>query len=452
MFKRKAYEKLKTWKTKYSNSYSALLIGARRVGKTTIAEEFAKNEYKSYIKIDFAEIRNELLQVFDDINDLDTFFLRLQASTNTKLYKKESVIIFDEIQLYPKVRQAIKYLVKDGRYDYIETGSLISIKKNVKNIVIPSEEHKIEIYPMDYEEFLMAIGSDNYEIIRELYKLNKKVGDKLNNKLMRDLRLYMAVGGMPQAVDAYIKEKNFEDIDFVKKEIIDLYKDDFRKIDNSGRVSMLYEAVPSQLALNKKRFILSNAVRKRTTTKDKELLYDIIDSKTVCIKYNVEDVSITLEQTKNLDDYKLYLSDTGLFISMLFHDKSKTYVDIYSKLLSDKLPINMGFVYENLAAQIITSFGYDLYFHTWKKENNSHNYEIDFLIPNGAKIVPFEIKSSAIHNHNSIDAFKKKYSNFVSSKYLLSQKDVGRENELYFKPIYMLPFILEEFQEKRSSL
>lgn len=368
----------------------------------------------------------------------------MQASTNIKLYERESVIIFDEIQLYPKVRQAIKYLVKDGRYDYIETGSLISIKKNVKDIVIPSEEYKINIYPMDYEEFLWATNNDNYAIIRELYKTNKKVGDKLNNKLMRDLRLYMAVGGMPQAVVAYVEGKNFDDIDFVKKEIINLYKDDFRKIDNSGRISMLYNAVPSQLALNKKRFILSNAMGKRVTTKDKELLYDIIDSKTVLIKYNVTDVSSTLEQTKDLDDYKLYLSDTGLFISMLFNDTSKMYTNIYSKLLSDKLPVNMGFIYENFVAQIITSFDSNLYFHTWQKENNSHSYEIDFLMPSGVKIIPFEVKSSAIHNHDSIDAFKKKYSNYVAKEYLISQKDVDRENELYFKPIYMLPFILEE--------
>ena len=444
MFKRKAYEKLRIWKEKYSSSYSALLIGARRVGKSTIAEEFAKNEYKSYIKIDFAELKNETMQIFDDINDLKTFFLRLQASTNTKLYEKESVIIFDEIQLMPKVRQAIKYLVKDGRYDYIETGSLISIKKNVKNIVIPSEEYKINVYPMDYEEFLWAIGSDNYDVIRSLYKTNKKVSDKLNNKLMRDIRIYMAVGGMPQAVSAYIEGKSFNDIDFVKKEILNLYKDDFRKIDISGRISMLYNSIPSQLALNKKRFILSNAMNKRTTTKDKELLYDIIDSKTVLIKYNVTDVSSILEQTKDIDDYKLYISDVGLFISMLFNEKSKTYSDIYSKLLSDKLPVNMGFIYENLVAQIITSFGYDLYFHTWRKENNTHSYEIDFLVPSGTKVVPFEVKSSAIHNHDSINVFKMKYSNYVTKQYLLSQKDVDRENELYFKPLYMLPFILEE--------
>ncbi len=444
MFKRKVYEKLKDWKEKYSDNYSVLLEGARRVGKSTVAEEFAKKEYKSYIKIDFAKLTNEIKPILDDINDLDVFFLRLQTATGIKLYKKESVIIFDEIQLYPKVRQAIKYLVKDGRYNYIETGSLISIKKNVKNIVIPSEEYRIQVNPMDYEEFLWAIGSDNYDLIRQLYKTSRPVGENLNNKLMRDLRIYMAVGGMPQAVVAYVENKNFEEIEFVKQSIINLYEDDFRKIDNSGRVSKLYKSIPSCLALNKKRFILSNALGKRTTNKDKQLLYDLLDSKTILISNNVSDPSIALEQTKNIEDYKLYLSDTGLFVSMLFNNKSGEYQDIYLKLLSDKLPINLGFVYENLVAQIITSFGYDLYFHTWKKENSSHYNEIDFLIPSRTKIVPFEIKSSSIANHNSIVAFKKKYSNHVSNQYIISQKDVNRENELYFKPIYMLPFIVED--------
>lgn len=444
MFKRKAFEKLKKWKEKYSDNYSVLIEGARRVGKSTIAEEFAKKEYKSYIKIDFAKLTNEVKQILDDINNLDVFFLRLQTATGIKLYQKESVIIFDEIQLYPEVRQAIKYLVKDGRYNYIETGSLISIKKNVKNIVIPSEEYKIQVNPLDYEEFLWAIGSDNYDLIRELYKTNRPVGESLNNKLLRDLRMYMAVGGMPQAVASYIEDKNFEEIEFVKQGIINLYEDDFRKIDNSGRVSKLYKAIPSSLALNKKRFVLSNALGKRTTSKDRQLLYDLLDSKTVLISNNILDPSIAIEQTKEIEDYKLYLSDTGLFISLLFKNKSGEYKDIYLKLLSDKLPVNLGFVYENLVAQIITSFEYDLYFHTWQKENSVHYNEIDFLIPNKTKIVPFEIKSASIKNHNSIIAFKKKYSNHVSNQYVISQKDVSRENELYFKPIYMLPFIIEE--------
>ena len=444
MFKRKVYEKLKNWKEKYSDSYSALLEGARRVGKSTIAEEFAKNEYKSYIKIDFANLKRDIKPILDDINDIDIFFLRLQTATGIKLYKKESVILFDKIQLYPKARQAIKYLVKDGRYNYIETGSFISIKKSVKDIVIPSEEYKIQVVPMDYEEFLWAISSDSYDLIRELYKTKQLVGEKLNNKLMRDFRMYMAVGGMPQVVDAYVTGKNFEEIEFVKQGILNLYEDDFMKIDNSGRISKLYASIPSSLALNKKRFVVSNALEKRTTNKDKELLYDIIDSKTVLMKNNVTDVSPALLQTKDLDNYKLYMADTGLFVSMLLNDKSKVYEDIYLKILSNKLPINLGFVYENLIAQMITSFGYELYYHTWQKDNSSHSYEIDFLIPSETKVMPFEIKSSSPKNHNSLDEFKKKYSNYVAKQYILSPKDVKRENELYFKPLYMLPFILEE--------
>ena len=234
MFKRKAFDKLKYWKEKKAPKYSVLLEGARRVGKSTIAEEFAKQEYKSYIKVDFANVRKEVLEVFEDIADPDIFFLRLQTATGISLYKRESVIIFDEIQLMPKVRQAIKYLLADGRYDYIETGSLISIKKNVKDIVLPSEEIKIPIYPMDYEEFMWAIGNDTYPVLRELYRRGKAVGNSLNRKLMRDFRIYMAVGGMPQAVEAYVEGKNFREIDEVKREIINLYKDDFSKLMAQG--------------------------------------------------------------------------------------------------------------------------------------------------------------------------------------------------------------------------
>ncbi len=252
MFKRKALEKLKHWKEKKAPKYSVLLEGARRVGKSTIAEEFAKQEYRSYIKVDFANITQDILDVFDDIANLDIFFLRLQTATGITLYKRDSVIIFDEIQLMPKVRQAIKYLVADGRYDYIETGSLISIKKNVKDIVLPSEEMKIQIYPMDYEEFMWAIGNDTYGVLRDLYKYGKLVGNSLNRKLMRDFRIYMAVGGMPQAVEAYVEGRNFIEIDEVKREIIDLYKDDFFKIDNTGLIGRMYDSVPTQLATDKR--------------------------------------------------------------------------------------------------------------------------------------------------------------------------------------------------------
>ena len=305
MFKRKALEKLKYWKEKKAPKYSVLLEGARRVGKSTIAEEFAKQEYRSYIKVDFANITQDVLDVFDDIANLDIFFLRLQTATGITLYKRESVIIFDEIQLMPKVRQAIKYLVADGRYDYIETGSLISIKKNVKDIVLPSEEMKIQIYPMDYEEFMWAIGNDTYGVLRDLYKLGKPVGNSLNRKLMRDFRIYMAVGGMPQAVEAYVEGRNFTEIDEVKREIIDLYKDDFFKIDDTGLIGRMYDSVPTQLATDKRSYVISAATGKKKIDKDLERLHDLLDSKTVLSCHNVLNPSVALSQTRDDDTYRV---------------------------------------------------------------------------------------------------------------------------------------------------
>ncbi|SEQ55200.1 ATP-binding protein [Butyrivibrio sp. TB] len=444
MFKRKASDQLKEWKDNYAPEYAALLEGARRVGKSTIAEDFAKKNYRTYIKVDFANITKELLNVFDDIANLEIFFLRIQAVTDITLYPRESVIIFDEIQRQPKVRQAIKYLVADGRYDYIETGSLISIKKNVKDIVIPSEEHRIPVYPMDYEEFMWAIGNDTYDRLREFYKLGIEVGNSVNRKLMRDFRIYMAVGGMPQAVNAYIKRKNFTEIDRIKRDIIELYIDDFKKIDPSGSIGRMYESIPSQLATNKKKYFISQATGKRKTKKDTLCLSDLLDSKTVIPCYNTRNPSIALSQTKDSDTYKLYLSDTGLFTTMIFKASGKTSENIYNKLLSDKLPADLGYLYENAVAQIITATNTDLYYHTWKKENSTHSYEVDFIVQKDTKIVPIEVKSSASKKHDSIDAFSKKYSKYVAEMYLFSQKDVGHDNELKLRPIYMLPFILEE--------
>ncbi|MBP3772461.1 MAG: ATP-binding protein, partial [Treponema sp.] len=386
MFKRKAEDALKNWKENLAPNYAAILEGARRVGKSTIAEEFAKSNYRSYIKIDFANITRELEDVFKDIASLDRFFLRLQIVSGVTLYQRESLIIFDEIQLYPKVRQAIKYLVADGRYDYIETGSLISIKKNVKDIVIPSEEHKIPVYPMDYEEFMWATGNDTYNSLRDLYALNEEVGNGTNRKLMKDFRTYMAVGGMPQAVKAYVDGKNFSQIDSVKREIINLYIDDFKKIDSSGLIGKMYKSIPSQLATHKKRYVISQATQKRKVTKDLERLSDLLDSKTVIPCYNTLNPSITLSLTKDEDTFKLYLSDVGLFTTILFDSEPKTGENIYSKLLGDKLPADLGYLYENMVAQIMRATGRELYYHTWNKEGSTHSYEVDFLIQSGKKI------------------------------------------------------------------
>ena len=443
-FRRKALDLLKEWKENYAPNYAALLEGARRVGKSTIAEEFAKRNYRSYIKVDFANIDEDLLSAFKDIAKLDLFFLRLQTVTGINLYTRESVIIFDEIQLNPKARQAIKYLVADGRFDYIETGSLISIKKNVKDIVIPSEEYKIPVYPMDYEEFMWAIGNNTYDALRELFKTNAAVGNGVNRSLMRDFRIYMAVGGMPQAVQAYVDGENFSFIDKIKRGIIDLYIDDFKKIDDSGLIGMMYKSIPSQLATQKKRYVISRATKKRKTNKDIERFSDLVDSKTVIPCYNARNPNVTLSQTQDNENFKLYLSDVGLFTTMIFEASPDTGDNIYSKLLSDKLSADLGYLYENVAAQIIASTNRSLYYHTWEKKGSTHYYELDFLLQAGAKIMPVEVKSSSNKNHESIDAFCIKFSERISRPLLLSQKDVSNEDQLMFKPIYMLPFVLEE--------
>ncbi|MGN0266520.1 MAG: ATP-binding protein [Lachnospiraceae bacterium] len=440
-FKRKAYDKLLEWKRNYSDHYAVMLEGARRVGKSTIAETFAKNEYRSYIMLDFSKVSENIRNIFDDIGNLNMFFLRLQAETGISLYEHESIIIFDEVQLFPRARQAIKHLVHDGRYHYLETGSLISIKKNVKDILIPSEEMKIQVYPMDYEEFCMATNN-NYEILKQLAQVDKGIGQSTNRKLMRDLRIYMAVGGMPQAVEAYVRGDNFSRIDQIKRLIIDLYEEDFKKIDPSGRLSAMYHSIPAQLAKDSKKYRIRTAIGKKTNTKTEELLYDLIDSKTILPCYNSTDPGVSLSDTKDFDSYKLYLSDTGLFVTLMFIDRPVTENDVYAKLLSDKLPANLGYLYENLAAQIIAASGRELYYHTWEKKGSTHYYEVDFLISEESKINAFEIKSSGTGKHESISEFCVKYSKHVQKSYLLSQKDIGKDGALFLKPFYLLPFLV----------
>jgi hypothetical protein len=437
------YDELLNWKTEYNGKYACLLEGARRVGKTTIAEEFAKNEYDSYILIDFSCADKDLLDIFDDISKLDRFFLRLQMKMGVELIERKSVIVFDEIQLFPRARQAIKHLVKDGRYDYIETGSLISIKKNVKDILIPSEEHKIHVYPMDYEEFLWATEG-NPNVIDMAYKSGMEMGNAANRDAMREFRIYMAVGGMPQAVESYIETNNLEVVDRVKRKILDLYYDDLKKIDDSGRITDMYKSVPSQLARKKKHYVIVAATGKQKTRKDEERLFELIDSGLVLPCYNVTNPDISLLQTRDIDCYKLYLSDTGLFTTLLFNASENGIQDIYQKLLSDKLSADLGYMYENVVAQMIKASGRELYYHTWRKKDSSHSYEIDFLLTSKNKIIPVEVKSSAVKKHESIDCFTEKYSDRVETGYLFSQKDVGKDGALNLKPIYMLPFLLKE--------
>ncbi|MGN0907524.1 MAG: ATP-binding protein [Bullifex sp.] len=440
-FRRKVYDRLLKWKKEYADHYAVMLEGARRVGKSTIAECFAKKEYQSYILIDFSKESDSIRKIFDDIGNPDIFFLRLQAETGITLYEHRSLIIFDEVQLFPKARQAIKHLVHDGRYHYMETGSLISIKKNVKDILIPSEEIKIEVCPMDYEEFCLAAGY-NYELLKTLSCHDKGIGQSTNRKLMRDLRIYMAVGGMPQAVEAYVEGKSFMQIDAIKRQIINLYEDDFRKLDASGRMSAMYRSIPAQLAKGTRKYRITTAIQKRNNTKADEFLYDLIDSRTVIPCYNTTDPGVSLCDTKDFDCYKLYLSDTGLFVTLMFMDRPEAENIIYSKLLSDKLPANLGFLYENLSAQMIKASGRELYYHTWEKEGSTHYYEVDFLVSEGSKINAYEVKSSGKGLHESITAFSEKFSKHVLRSYLLSQKDSGKEGALFLKPFYMLPFLL----------
>ena len=442
VFKRKAYDQLLDWKKHYANRYAVLLEGARRIGKSTIAESFAKNEYKSYILIDFSKSADSIIKCFDDIGNLNIFFLRLQAETGITLYEHESLVIFDEIQLFPKARQAIKHLVKDERYHYLETGSLISIKKNVKDILIPSEEMKIQVHPMDYEEFCGAVGY-NYALLQQIYETGNAIGQATNRKLMRDLRVYMAVGGMPQAVEAYIRGDNFTEIDRIKRHIITLYEDDFRKLDPSGRISAMYHAIPAQLAKGTRKYRAVSAIGKRNNTKSEELLYELLDSKTVLPCYNSTNPRVSLADTKDFDSYKLYLSDTGLFITLMFIDRPAVENELYKKLLSDKLPANLGYLYENMVAQMITAADRELYYHTWEKVGSTHYYEVDFLISDNSKISAFEVKSSGTGKHESIGVFAKNFSANSGNLYVLSQKDVSTEGILQKKPIYLTPFLVQ---------
>lgn len=442
MFYRKIYDRLLEWK-RDSDGHTALLIeGARRVGKSTIVEEFAKNEYESYILIDFSIAPRSVRELFDDISDLNYLFLQLQLQFRVDLAERKSLIIFDEIQLCPPARQAIKHLVKDHRYDYIETGSLISIRKNVKDILIPSEERKISMYPMDYEEFLLAVGDKtSFSTIRKFYEAGKAVGEQVNRRLLRDFRLYMLVGGMPQAVDEYIHTNNLRKVDLVKRDILRLYEDDFKKFDPTGRASLLFDSIPAQLSKNASRYQVSSVLDNTRANGILHLIAEMSDSKTVLVSYHANDPSVGLSSNKDLSKFKLFVCDTGLFTTLMFNDRDFTENEIYERLLSNKLQANLGNLYENVVAQILTANGNELFYHTFMNEKSRHNYEIDFLITRKNKICPIEVKSSGYKTHSSLDAFCKKFSSRILWKYLVHNKDYAKDADVIFLPVYMTPFI-----------
>ncbi|MDR1779773.1 MAG: AAA family ATPase [Tannerella sp.] len=430
------------WKKESAGKTALLIKGARRVGKSTLAEEFARREYKSCLKIDFSNASADVMNLFNDISDLNFFFFRLQAFYNVNLERRRSVIIFDEIQLQPKARQAIKHLVKDGRYDYIETGSLLSIKQNVRNIVIPSEETRVNLYPMDYEEFRWALGDKNtLNMLREALVKKMPLSDALNRKLMRDFRLYMLIGGMPQAVLEYLTTNNLAMVDKVKRNILELYDDDFHKIDSRGRTSLLFKAIPAELNRNALRYSVSTVIDGARLDRMYETIGDMIDSMTVNVAYHANDPAAGMALHKDIRRYKMYVGDTGLFVTLAFFDRDYIDNSLYSKLLNDKLRADLGYVYENVIAQMFRAAGNELYYYTFPKETSNHSYKIDFLLSRGDKICPVEVKSSGYKTHASLDAFCRKYSSRISRQYLLYTKDLRKDGNILCLPVYMAGLI-----------
>jgi predicted AAA+ superfamily ATPase len=441
-FKRKMYDTMLQWKSERNGDTALLIQGARRVGKSTIAEEFARKEYRSYILIDFSRVTKEVSDLFNDISDLNYLFLRLQFIYQVQLHERESVIVLDEVQLQPLARQAIKHFVKDHRYDYIETGSLISVRSKSRGILIPSEETKVNMYPMDYEEFRWALGDTaTILLLRAAFEKKISLGDAVHRKLMRDFRLYMLVGGMPQAVAAYIKTNNFSAVDLAKRDIIALYEEDFGKIDDSGRAKAMYEAIPAQLSKNTLRYQVGKAIADEKAERVMHIIKDMEDSMTTNIAFHVDDPQAGLALTKNEEYFKMYASDTGLFVTLAFMDSDFTENLIYNKLLNDKLSTNLGYVYENVIAQMLKAAGKNLFYHTMSYAEGKKYYEIDFVIADKHKVTPIEVKSSGYKSHKSLDEFCIKYSDRIQHKYLIYTKDYKREKDVEYIPVYMTMFL-----------
>ena len=442
IFKRKIYDELLQWKRTDEGRTAVLIQGARRVGKSTIAKEFAENEYETHILVDFAACSAEIRELFNDVSDLNRIFMRLQLEYSVELKERKSVIIFDEVQLAPKARQAIKYLVKDGRYDYMETGSLISIRKNVRDILIPSEEVKLHMFPMDYEEFRWALGDTaTIRLLQGCFHGRTSMGDATNRKLMRDFRLYMLVGGMPQAVAAYLETNNLEKVDSVKRSIITLYEDDFNKIDPTGNASKMFRQIPAQLTNNANRYLAWSATDGTRNSVLAEIISEIKESMVVNMAYHANDPSAGMALHQDPNKYKMFTGDTGLFVTLAFWDRKFTDNTIYHKLLSDKLSTDLGYVYENVVAQMLKAAGHELYYYTFPTESGKHNYEVDFLIADGDKVSPIEVKSSGYKAHTSLDAFCMKFSSRIRNKYLVYTKDLRKDGDALYLPVYMTMFL-----------
>lgn len=442
MLKRKIYNELVAWK-KNSNGATAMMIdGARRVGKSFIAEAFAKAEYKSYILIDFGNAPKDILDLFvHDSSNLDLFFAKLAAFYSTALYKRESLIIFDEVQQYPRARQLIKYLVADGRFDYLETGSLIRLKKNVQDIIIPSEEDHIEMFPLDFEEFLWAMGDEaTYPLIRHCFETKIPLGAALHRKIMNDFRQYILVGGMPQSVLAYVADKDFEASDAAKRRILKLYRDDVVKFSEGyeDKVFAVFDNIPGQLSKKEKKYKLSSLSKQARFRTFEESFVWLNEAMVVNTCFNATDPHVGLALSADNATQKCYMADTGLLVTHTFRDKKYTDNELYRAILFDKLNINEGMLMENIVAQMLRLRRERLYFYSRSDSQKRENHmEIDFVITEGKKISPVEVKSGNYRSHTSLDKFRKHFSSVVGNSYILYTKDVMIKDGIIHLPLYM---------------
>lgn len=446
MLKRKIYDRLISWKQR-SNGETALLIdGARRVGKSFIAELFARQEYRSHIIIDFGNVSKDIIDLFEhESSDLDLFYAKLSAYYSTVLHKRDSLIVFDEVQQFPQARQLIKYLVADGRYDFLETGSLIRLKKNTENIIIPSEEEHLEMFPLDFEEFLWALGDEaTVPLIRACFEARKPLGQVLHRKIMNDFRQYMLVGGMPQSVLAYVDGKNFEASDEAKRRILQLYRNDVSKFASGyeEKVYAVFDGIPGQLSKKEKKYKLSSINRNARFRSYEDSFIWLSESMVVNVCYNATDPTVGLALSADHATQKCYMADTGLLVTQTFMDRGFTDNELYRAILFDKLDINEGMIMENIVAQMLRQNGHKLYFYSRSDSVNRENHmEIDFLISENKKIAPIEVKSGEYRSHSSLDKFRKRFSNKIGTPYILYPKDVMEKDGIWHLPLYMTMFL-----------
>ena len=449
--RRKIYTELLKWKEEEAGRTALLIDGARRVGKSYIVENFAKQEYKSYIIIDFNRVNQEVTELFENyLNDLDLFFMYLSNYYNVKLYERDTLIIFDEVQLFPRARAAIKYLVADGRYDYIETGSLMSIKKNVKDIVIPSEERHLRMYPLDFEEFLWALDNESLmDFIKVFFEKKKPLGAALHRKAMDYFRQYMIVGGMPQAVERYVETKDFERVDRVKRDILELYRADIVKHAQGyeRKVEQIFDDIPAQLQKHDKKFKLSSLKKEARFRDYEDAIFWLSDAMIVNVCYNSTAPNIGLKLNMDRVTMKCYMADTGLLISHAFDENGIVSEEIYKKLLFDKLEVNKGMIMENIVAQMLVASGHKLYFYNNpSRDDASLRMEIDFLIAKSKitskhNISPIEVKSGGKYTLTSLKKCREKYTEQLDTLYVLHKNDLKVEEGIVYLPLYMTPLL-----------